>query len=101
MRGLFLTLAAVIASTLALSGVADANPSQLGSPLSTSELVTQYQSPAGARSIATGSDGKVWFTETNGIGRIAPGGEVESFELAEGSGRPRALTAGPDGNVGS
>jgi streptogramin lyase len=61
--------------------------------------VAEYPAPEGANSIATGADGNLWFTEVDGIGRITPAGSATSFKLPAGSGAPRALTAGPDGNI--
>jgi streptogramin lyase len=61
--------------------------------------VAEYPAPEGANSIAAGAGGNLWFTEVDGIGRITPGGSASSFKLPAGSGAPRALTAGPDGNV--
>jgi streptogramin lyase len=61
--------------------------------------ITEYTAADGADSITTGADGNVWFTEADAIGRITPGGDVTSFDLAAGAGAPRALTAGPDGDI--
>jgi streptogramin lyase len=63
------------------------------------QKATEYEVPAGAESIAAGADGNVWFTESSGIGRITPGGDVSSFDLPPGTGAPAALAAGPDGNL--
>lgn len=63
--------------------------------------VAEYGVPEGADSIVTGADGNLWFTEADGIGRITPGGSASSFKLAAGTGAPRALAAGPDGNIWS
>jgi streptogramin lyase len=57
-------------------------------------------------SIATGSDGNIWFTNSNflteagtqGIGRITPSGVVTEFPLGPGF-NPVSITAGPDGNL--
>ncbi len=61
--------------------------------------VTEYQAPIGAESIVAGGDGNFWFAEANGIGRVTPAGEITSFPLPAGSGAPRALATGPDGDV--
>jgi virginiamycin B lyase len=61
--------------------------------------VAEYAAPTGADSIAAGADGNLWFTESKGIGRITPGGDITSFDLAKEAGTPGALTAGPDGDV--
>ncbi|MBA3866374.1 MAG: hypothetical protein H0X42_08515 [Solirubrobacterales bacterium] len=61
--------------------------------------VTEYPVPDGADSITTATDGNLWFTEADGIGRITPGGYATAFHLAAGTGAPRALTAGGDGNI--
>lgn len=63
-------------------------------------LPTAYSYP---RSITTGPDGNLWFTEsgTNGvngkrIGRITPSGVITEFDVSKS---PVDITAGPDGNL--
>jgi hypothetical protein len=51
--------------------------------------------------IAAGSDGNLWFTEsdTSNIGGISPMGAVDDFPLSDASSGPLGIAAGPDGNL--
>jgi hypothetical protein len=53
------------------------------------------------QSIATGSDGNLWFTEpdNNIIGRITTGGAVTEFAIPTANSFAFKITAGPDGNL--
>ena len=48
--------------------------------------------------IVAGTDGNIWFTETNvhRVGRITDSGVITEFNV---SGDPRGIAAGPDGNL--
>jgi streptogramin lyase len=61
---------------------------------------------AGLTFIARGSNGNMWFLETNffigrgnSIARISPEGLVTEFPLPASDSGPFGLTAGPDGNI--
>src|SRR4029077_2739083 len=63
--------------------------------------ITEFDLPGAGGSptrLALGSDGNVWFTESNEdkAGRISPAGLITSFPLPPGS-RPGNVVAGPDG----
>lgn len=58
-------------------------------------IPTPGVSPAG---ITTGSDGNVWFTAGNRIGRITPSGTITWFDLP-GITDASSIVAGPDGNL--
>ncbi len=67
---------------------------------------TGRQGPGGSgpSDITVGSDGSVWFVETEAdqVGRITPDGtiaEVPLFSSADGFIRPSTITASPDGSV--
>lgn len=49
--------------------------------------------------IITGPDGNLWFTESNGIGRITTAGVVTEYPVVTGSCDPGGIAAGPDGNI--
>ncbi len=49
--------------------------------------------------IVTGSDGNLWFTEPNDIGRITITGTLTEYPLLDGDTDPWHITAGPDGNI--
>ena len=56
----------------------------------------------GLGSVARGSDGNIWFTDSNRkvIGRITPDGHVKQFSVSyELVGGAQTIAAGPDGNV--
>jgi virginiamycin B lyase len=57
--------------------------------------------PADATStmdVVAGSDGNMWFTQSNGVARITPDGAVKLFPLEKKHG-PYALTSGKDGAI--
>ncbi|MES1262282.1 MAG: dockerin type I domain-containing protein [Acidobacteriota bacterium] len=68
--------------------------------ISTSGIITTFQTPAGAwpLAITVGPDGALWFTEeqANRIGRMTTTGALTEFSLPVGN-RPIAITSGPDG----
>jgi YD repeat-containing protein len=71
--------------------------------VTTSGAVTKYALPANswpAYGIASGSDGKLWFTEfgNNRIGKITTAGSATQYTLPAGS-APFGIAAGPDGNL--
>jgi virginiamycin B lyase len=49
--------------------------------------------------IAAGSDGALWFTESNGnkIGRVTTAGIITEFTVPTAGGSPQSIAAGPDG----
>jgi len=51
--------------------------------------------------ITVGSDGNLWFTESNAgkIGRITPDGKITEFSTPTLDSAPRGITKGPDGNI--
>jgi streptogramin lyase len=64
--------------------------------------VTEYALPATSglpHEIVAGSDGALWFTETDldKIGRMTPGGSVTDFAIPTAHCRPWDIAAGPDG----
>ncbi len=61
-------------------------------------LVSEITVPNGASSIATGSDGALWFIESQSgnIGRITTGGAFTEFTTTF-AGSPSNIVAGPDG----
>jgi streptogramin lyase len=64
-------------------------------------VINEYPVPtsdSGDYSIATGSDGALWFTETaqNKIGRITTSGDVTEYSLPAGD-TSNSITSGPDG----
>jgi streptogramin lyase len=76
-------------------------------------LITEYTLPAntlppgppgtsnsGPQTITVGSDGNLWFTETNNdkIGKITPAGVITEYPIPAGS-YPFAIVAGLDGNL--
>ncbi len=66
--------------------------------------ITEFGLPraaAGARSIAAGSDGNMWFTEEAAdlIGRITPVGTIAEFPLPGIDAAPSGIARGPDGNM--
>jgi virginiamycin B lyase len=61
---------------------------------------TEYQLPtanSGPRSITTGPEGNLWFTESTAgqIGRITPGGSITEFAISTANSNPWGITAGP------
>ena len=71
--------------------------------LTTAGIVTYFvlTPGSGPRDITLGSDGAVWFTETNvgKIGRAAPDGTFDEFTLPSSNAGPNGITTGPDGNL--
>ena len=67
----------------------------IADPITEFEIPTANSYPY---SIAAGSDGALWFTETDGrkIGRITTAGDITEFPLQRGR-QPLGITAGPDG----
>lgn len=65
--------------------------------------IVEYTIPAPAMGIAAGPDGNMWFTEPHAVGRMAPNGSFELFDvpaLCSGCSTSRPLqgiAAGPDG----
>src|SRR6266571_3643622 len=49
--------------------------------------------------ITAGPDGNLWFTESDKIGRITPGGTITVFALPTANSQPFGIAAGPDGNL--
>ncbi len=69
------------------------------------QAITEFNIPTANSKpglIVTGSDGNLWFTETNTnkIGRITTGGQITEFStgLTANAG-PAGIVAGPDGNL--
>ena len=69
--------------------------------VSSYQLMGPLQLPQSTMDIATGADGKLWFTYPDSIGSITTTGVVTYFEAGEGTGifSPDSITAGPDGNL--
>lgn len=69
----------------------------LSSAAASAQTVTKVDELQGARVLAAGSDGAIWFGEGTRdlIGRITPDGQV--IRVATGHGGVNELTAGPDG----
>jgi uncharacterized repeat protein (TIGR01451 family) len=62
--------------------------------------ITEFSVPAGARGIAAGPGGDLWFTLADDqIGRITPDGQVATFSIPPSDGGPAIITDGPDGNL--
>lgn len=64
--------------------------------------VTEFELPIRSPSTGTivaGSEGNLWFGESDGVGRSTTKGEVTSFPLPSGSSSPTAMTLGPEGDV--
>ncbi len=112
------TVLLTLQSTTATPGAANVG---VDFPAATLQLViTEFPIPTAGGvplGIATGSDGNLWFTETNSnkIGRITPAGAVTEFPISTAppppppppgvtappvpSASPRGIAAGPDGNL--
>src|SRR5205807_1831235 len=60
------------------------------------DVPTPYSDPI---SITAGSDGNLWFSESQGpkIGRITPAGVITEFDVS--GTHPLGITNGPDGNL--
>ncbi len=56
---------------------------------------------ANPTAIAAGSDGALWFTESNAnsIGRITISGQITEITLPNASSQPAGIASGPDGNI--
>jgi streptogramin lyase len=93
-RKIALTIAAALASLLALCGSASAAPVidgqfPLASPVDTNTK------------IAAGPDGNIWVAvhgEDNDVARVTPAGQVAEFELKEIE-NPSGIAAGPEGKI--
>jgi streptogramin lyase len=74
----------------------DVDPIIQNRPVAVFEVPSRMSLP---RSIVSGPDGNLWFTEyfTGNIGRITPNGIVTEFPLGEPN--PTNITSGPDGNL--
>ena len=64
-------------------------------------MVTEYPLLRGSApfEITSGSDGNLWFTEGNKIGRITPAGSITEFPLPKADSEPLGIAPGPDGNL--
>jgi virginiamycin B lyase len=69
-----------------------------------SEAITEYRigspgSTASPLGIAAGSDGALWFTDSNGnnVDRITTTGTMSTFAIPTAASSPQYITAGPDG----
>ena len=70
--------------------------------ITTAGVITEFTVPTvGGRplGIVAGSDGALWFTETNGnkIGRITTAGVVTEFTIPTANSKPQVIAAGSDG----
>lgn len=74
-------------------------PGQIGQ-LTTAGDVTLHPAGGFPYGIATGADGNLWFTDTEGdsVGRMTPAGAVATYRGTGISG-PHGITTGPDGNL--
>jgi virginiamycin B lyase len=66
--------------------------------------ITEYSIPtasSGVQSIASGSDGNLWFTEqtTNKVAKVTTSGTFTEYTLPTPGRSPGDITAGPDGNL--
>lgn len=85
--------------------VPNTGPSDVVGRVTTGGQVTEFPLPSRQpefltlSSIATGSDGNLWFTESdaNEIGRATPSGQLTEFPLPTPGSEPNAIVAGPDG----
>jgi streptogramin lyase len=92
------------AATIAVLAMGLIAASAQAAPLgSITEFSAGLNAGANPRSIASGSDGSLWFTDigtTKAIGRIAPSGTVTEFPLPSGGGPfPATIVPGPDGSL--
>lgn len=74
--------------------------------LAQTPVFTEYSIPTANSMplyIATGSDGALWFTESNTnpaqIGRITTSGVITEYKLPAGYNTPSGITLGPDGAI--
>jgi virginiamycin B lyase len=62
----------------------------------------QYPIPSGVlpQDMTLGSDGNIWFTETQTdiIGKISPSGQITEYSLRKGA-APASIVSGSDGNI--
>ena len=66
--------------------------------LTIANALAEFTVPYGSlRSLATGPDGNVWFTDGQKVGRISPEGTIKEFGSTAGG--LSDITAGQDGNV--
>ncbi len=75
-----------------------ATPALAAFPITEYAVPTANAVPFGA---TLGSDGNVWFTESdaNQIGKITPSGVVTEFPIPTADSQPEGIAAGPDGNL--
>jgi virginiamycin B lyase len=61
--------------------------------------LTEFPIPAASKSITSGPDGALWFTEdsVNKIGRITTAGVITEFPVPTAGSGLRGITTGPDG----
>jgi hypothetical protein len=93
-RTIALTIAAALASLLALCGSASAAPVIDGQFPLASAVDTNTK-------IAAGPDGNIWVAvhgEDNDVARVTPTGQVDEFELEEIE-NPSGIAAGPEGKM--
>jgi len=72
-----------------------------------SDAITTYSLPNssantsdGLVDITPGSDGNLWFTEQNKIGKISPlTGQITEYNIPIANAGPKGITNGPDGNL--
>src|SRR5204863_180320 len=76
---------------------------QIGRITPDGATITLFDVPPafGAKEIAAGSDGNLWFVDIteNAIGRITPEGEFTTFPIPTPIANPNGIAAGPDGNA--
>ncbi len=66
--------------------------------------ITEFAIPTTSsrpKSIISGPDHNLWFTEVTGnkIGRITPGGTITEFPVPTANSKPVVIASGPDGNL--
>jgi virginiamycin B lyase len=87
---------------IAVSSIAIIPPLLPAQRAGASSLITEYAlsaSPTQARGIATGSDGALWFADSdaNSIGRVTTGGVISYYSLPTSDAVPTYIAAGSDG----
>src|SRR5262245_11197306 len=78
-----------------------------GASFGTVQEFTVPTANSGPSGIASGPDGRIWFTEygdaaghgSNKIGRITPTGTITEYPIPTAGSRPQGIAAGPDGNL--
>src|SRR6266550_2968910 len=60
--------------------------------IASAQTISYFKVSGDAQAIAAGPDGNLWFTSSEGIGRITPLGELTTFPTPSGA---RSITAGP------